>query len=124
MRTNTIGLIVLAASLTAANAASGQDATAKANRMAYESATRCFLANGYAGDERRKAGDKSKEAAYLTKARQSYDVAFAAGRKLGISDQEIGRDIDFAQTIELPRFIRDGKYLLGVASTCKALGLM
>ena len=106
------------------SADSTADAVAKANQGAYEHAIRCFLANGYASDGRRKAGDAARATAYDTKARQSFDLAYAAGNRIGLNDTKIGRDLDYYQSIELPRFIRDEKYLLSVASTCKALGLM
>lgn len=108
----------------AAPALGADDAVTKANRDAYTHAIRCFLANGYASDERRKVGDATKAATYDLQSRKSFDLAYAAGNKIGLSDARIGRDLDYYQSIELPRFIREAKYLLGVASTCKALGLM
>jgi hypothetical protein len=107
-----------------ASADSTDDAVTRANRMAYDAAMKCFVANGYASDERRKAGDLAKSAAYGTKARASFDLAYAAGEKIGLSDDQISRDMDYAQETELPRFIRDQRYLLETAATCKALGLM
>ena len=107
-----------------AAADSTDDAVARATRMAYDSALKCFVADGYASDERRKAGDGEKSAAYRAKARVSFDLAYTAGGKIGLSDDQIGRDFDFALKTELPRFKGDTRYLLDTASTCKALGLM
>jgi hypothetical protein len=105
-------------------ASAQDDAVTRANRLAYDSTLKCFVADGYASDERRKAGDAVKSAAYKAKARESFDLAYAAGEKIGLTDQKIGRDLDFAQETELPQFIRDQRYLLDTAATCKALGLM
>jgi len=96
----------------------------RANRMAYESLMRCFVANAHAGDERQTVGDTAKAASYRAKARKSFDLAYAAGEKIGLSDDKISRDLDYAQATELPHLISDQHYQMDTASTCKALGLM
>lgn len=100
------------------------DAEMHATRMTYDAALKCFVADGYASDERRKSGDSEKSAVYRAKARVSFDLAYTAGEKIGLGDDMVGRDIDFALKTELPRFVQDQRYLLDTASTCKALGLM
>jgi hypothetical protein len=126
-RTRLVGVAVTLAALLCANASaasSTDDAVTRANHMAYDAAIKCFVADAYASDERRKAGDAAKSAAYHTMSRVSFDVAFTAGTKIGFDDDKVNRDLEFAQETELPRFIRDQKYLLDTAATCKAMGLM
>lgn len=120
-----LGVALALVAMVGGRAAMAQpDPEMRATRMAYESALKCFVADGYASDERRKAGDSEKSSAYRAKARVSFDLAYSAGEKIGIADNKIGRDIDFALKTELPRFVQDQRYLLDTASTCKALGLM
>ncbi len=117
-------LICGAAILFNNSASAGDDAAAHTNRLAYDTAIRCFVADAYASDERRKVGDEVKADSYKAKSRESFDLAYTAGDKIGLTDKQVGRDLDFAQQTELPRLIRDQHYLLDTASTCKALGLM
>ena len=97
---------------------------ADANRSAYDMARKCLVADGHASAERNRAGDTAKAAHYDAMARQAFDVAFNAGEKLGLSDDQVKRDLDFTQQMELPRFIREPDYLRSTAATCKAVGLM
>jgi len=100
------------------------DAVDRTNRAAYEAAIKCFVVDGYASTQREKAGDAEKAASYEASARHSFDVAFAAGARIGLGDSQVNRDIDYAQVSELPKLIRDLDYLKSVAATCKALHLM
>ncbi len=100
------------------------DADMRAARMLYQTAMKCFVADAHASNERRRAGDSAKAAAYQGKSREAFDLVYRAGEKIGLSDDAIHRDLDFSQETELPRFIQDQSYLMQTASTCKALGLM
>jgi hypothetical protein len=123
LRANSIVCAALSTLLTATSAHS-EDTVTRANRMAYDTAIKCFIADGLASDERHDAGDESGADAYRRKARQSFDVAYTAGNKLGMTDKQVSRDLDFAQATELTRMMRDRRYFLSTAATCKAVGLM
>src|ERR1700741_1780461 len=88
-----------------------EDAMTRANRMAYQSVMKCFVASGYASDERRRAGDPAKADSYRAQARNSFDLAYTVGEKLGLSDKQVGRDLNFYQDTELPKFIGDKPYV-------------
>jgi len=100
------------------------DAVARSSRMAYDATLKCAVANGLASDDHHDAGDATKAAEYRAKARRSFDLAYQIGAKLGLSESQIARDLEFAQDSELPRMMRDRSYYLSTAATCKALGLM
>ena len=124
------GLVVFAAALaftgnagsTLAQTASGSNAPAY--RMAYQSAMKCFVANGIIAGDQRREGDAVKAALYEQKAKEAFELAFRAGRKVGLSDARIRTDIDQAQTRELPLMMRDDAYFKRAAGECRALGLM
>lgn len=103
---------------------STDDAVARANRMAYESAMKCFVVNGLLAGRSRDAGDKAQRAAYETSARQSFDIAEKLGQTLGYSDNRVNQDFALAQTEELPKLVADGMHLQRMIATCKALGLI
>ncbi|MDP1735992.1 MAG: hypothetical protein Q8L23_00975 [Caulobacter sp.] len=107
-----------------AAAQSGADATARANRMAYDAAMKCFVANGHAIGLRERAGDTVKAAYYETRARLSFDTAMKLGAVLRLSGSRIDQDFRLAQTRELPPMVTDETYFLDAVATCKALGLM
>lgn len=119
----TIFSIALAVSL-GANAVGADDATARANTMAYRAAMKCFVANGHAVGLRQRAGDTAKAAVYESKARLSFDTAVKLGRALGYSGDRINEDFGLAQTRELPPMVTDQRYFISAVATCKALGLM
>jgi hypothetical protein len=95
-----------------------------AQRLAYEAAMKCFVANSYVSGERAKAGDAAKAASYDANARKSFDLSYRAGEALGVGEAQVKRDLDFAQANELPKMVGNLDYLKGVAATCKALSLM
>ncbi|MBI1262771.1 MAG: hypothetical protein GC184_13715 [Rhizobiales bacterium] len=101
-----------------------EDATTQANRTAYSALMKCFVANGFANGERLDAGDAAKAAIYDRQARRSYDLAYTAGQKLGLSEEQVTRDINFVQATELPKMVRDQQYFISAVATCKALHLM
>ena len=105
-------------------ASASDDAAAHAIRLAYDTAIKCFVAGGLASDNRHDAGDETGASAYRAKARQSFNVAYTAGAKLGMTDRQVARDLDFAQDTELTRMLRDNSYFTSTAATCKAVGLM
>ncbi len=100
------------------------DAQARANRIAYDAARKCAVADILAADDRHDVGDAAKEEAYRAKSRVAFDAAYALGAKLGLTDKQIGRDMDFAQASELPHMLRDKAYFMQAAAMCKALSLM
>jgi hypothetical protein len=105
-------------------AAVAQDDTAtRANRVAYESALKCFVAEGSIAGREKDAGDTAQQTAYEARARQSFDIANALGGKLGYSGSRISQDFGLAQTEELPKLVSDPQHLKRVMATCEALGL-
>jgi len=104
--------------------AAADNAAARANRIAYDSAIKCAVANSLAGDDRHDAGDDAGATAYKAKSRRSFDLTYALGDKLGYSEKQIAHDLDFAQLSEMPKMMRDKSYFLKTAATCKALKLM
>jgi hypothetical protein len=102
-----------------ANAVSVEDV-----RSAYAATLKCVVANGNAEGERRDAGDPNGAARYDANAKRSFDGAFKLGGVLGLSEQQINRDLDEAQANELPRMVKDRSYFIDAVATCKGLGLM
>lgn len=93
-------------------------------RAAYEATLKCFVANGNAGAERLRAGDRAGAARYETSAKRSFDGAFKLGGVLGLTDQQVNDDLDTTQAAELPRMVKDRDYFIDAVATCKGLGLM
>lgn len=124
------GLVVLAVGLAftgnagSAFAQTASGSNASAYRMAYQSAMKCFVANGVIAGDQRREGDTVKAAIYEQKAKEAFELAFRAGRMVGLSDARIRTDIDQAQTRELPLMMRDDAYFRRAAGECRALGLM
>lgn len=94
------------------------------DRLAYDSATKCFVANGLAARSRKRAGDDASAARYEAKARQSFDTAVLLGRSIGLSGQRVSQDFDAALSKELPKMRGETGYFQSAMATCKALGLM
>lgn len=115
---------VLALALLAPPAGASEDAPTRANRMAYEAAMKCFIANGIVTADMRREGNKMQEAAFEARARQSFEIAVKLGDKLGYSGTRVNEDFGLAQTRETVRLMNDGAYFKRTAATCKALGLM
>ncbi len=93
-------------------------------RAAYQAALKCFVANGNAEGERRRAGDQTGAARYDATAKQSFDGAVKLGQMLGLSNRQMNDDLDAAQATELPRMIKDRAYFIDAVASCKGLGLM
>jgi hypothetical protein len=94
------------------------------DRTAYEAATKCFVVNGLAARSRTKAGDKATAAQYDAQAHQSFDTALQLGRSIGLSGEQMSRDIDRTQAQELPKMMSVSGYYRDAMATCKAYGLM
>ena len=100
------------------------DAVTRANRMAYDSAIKCFIANGIVAGDWRRDGDKAKQAVFEAKARESFDIATKAGDVLGYSGTRINQDFGLAQSEDMPRMMTDNAYFKSTVAMCKSLGLM
>lgn len=107
----------------AATANSTDDAVARANRMAYELAMKCFVAYGTARGNEQDAGHASQASSYEAHARQSFGIATKLGDTLGYSGNRQNEDFGMAQARELPKFVKDAAYLRRTLSTCGAAGL-
>lgn len=101
-----------------------EDAAAHANRVAYDAAMKCFIADGILTADKRRQGNKAGEAAFEAKARQSFEVAVQLGQKLGYSGTRVNEDFGLAQTRETARLMSDTAYFHQTANMCKVLGLM
>lgn len=121
-----LGAIGLAMAWTCTPALAGSDDTAmqRANRMAYDAAMKCFVANGHAAGLRRRAGDETKANYYDAKGKEAFDTAVGAGNALGYAGRQVTSDFGLAQAHELPPMVTDKTYFLKAVAECKALGLM
>ena len=99
------------------------DTMTRANRMAYDIAMKCFVANGVARGNSRDVGDTAQAAAYEAKARRSFNAASNLGDALRYSDKRVDQDFGLAQTQELPKLVKDGAYLRQTLATCESAGL-
>lgn len=115
---------LVAATAIMATGAAAQGGKQAAQRQAYTYAMRCYVANVYAANNRKKVGDTAKAAIYIANAKRAFDGTVALGRALGFSNQTMNGDLDEAEAREMGRFIADQNLFLETASTCKALGLM
>jgi hypothetical protein len=95
----------------------------RANRMAYDIAMRCFVANGVARGNSRDAGDPTQAAAYEAKARRSFNAASNLGDALGYTGTRINQDFGMAQADELPKLVNNAGYLKRTLATCASGGL-
>lgn len=95
-----------------------------AKREAYEWAIKCFVADGHAQGQRKRAGDDRKAAYYEEKGHEAFDAATKLGAALGLTGGEVTEDFQRIQAVELPTMVGDDQYFLKAAATCKALGLM
>lgn len=126
MRPVGFALLVATFAITAvpAMAQAGDDAATRADRMAYQSLMKCFVANGVVVGDARDAHDTAKEAKFDAKAHEAFDLAVQVGQKLGRSGSHIDADFGMTQARELPRMVKDPAYFKEAVSTCRALGLM
>lgn len=98
--------------------------TQRANKMAYDAAMKCFVANGHASGLQNEAGHPKQAERYTAGARTSFDAAQRLGKSLGYSSQRISDDIQTAQTRELLVMMRNDTYFREAVATCRALKLM
>jgi hypothetical protein len=99
-------------------------ATPAGDREAYQLTMKCYVTDGFASDDQRKAGNSAKADAYEAKARRSFDLAYQFGQKIGLTEKQVGHDIDYAQSSELARMVRDRQYYAAAAANCSAVGLL
>jgi hypothetical protein len=116
--------LVLAVTLACTGATAQSDAVTRANRMAYDLAIKCFVANGFARGDNLDAGDQATAAVFEAGARKSFDIAGKLGDVLGYSGNQQNEDFGMAQTRELAKFVQDKSYLKKTLATCKAAGLL
>lgn len=114
-------VVALCAGAASAQAAS---ATGRGNRLAYEAAMKCYVANGAAYGERADAGDDEAAARYERAARKSFDTAVKLGGVLGFSGSRIDQDFGLATARELPKLVADQAYSRQALAVCRAIGLM
>jgi hypothetical protein len=119
---------VLAAALAACaclgvGSANADNLTTQANRLAYDLAVKCFVANGVARGNSRAAHDEASAAKFEKRARQSFDVAGALGDKLGYSGNRQTADFEMAQSEFLPKFVTNPADLRQIEKTCESVGL-
>ena len=121
-----IGAVALAIALLPAVVGAQSDGavTQHGNRLAYDAAIKCFVANGYAMGVRQRAGDPDTAAIYKAKAHLSFDTALKLGGMLGLSNDHITEDLSSVQAQELPPMTKDEAYFENAAATCRAIGLM
>jgi len=105
-------------------AAGSAYATPQGDRMAYDATLKCAVANGLAKLDERDAGNAAGVTEYETKTRRSFDLAYTLGKKLGLTDKQVLKDLDASRDMEVPHMMRDRRYFLSTAATCKAMGLM
>jgi hypothetical protein len=93
-------------------------------RRAYDTALRCFVANGNIYSEFKKAGDVANARLFDAKAKRAFDVAKGDAIFLHLDSAQVTADVQQAMDTELPKLVRDGGYLTTVAKDCKREGLM
>lgn len=101
-----------------------EDASQRANRMAYDASMKCYIANGVARSDAQDQRKADLAQSYDAKARQSFDTAVKLGGILGYPNIHITQDFGLAETRELPKMVADVAYFRAAASACKAMGLM
>ncbi|MEJ0027701.1 MAG: hypothetical protein WDN01_16880 [Rhizomicrobium sp.] len=108
--------------LCAGTAAAQDDAVTRANRMAYELAMKCYVANGVARGDNLDAGNAAYAKIFEADARKAFDIAVKLGNALGYSGSRQNQDFGMAEAQELARFVKDKAYLKQTLATCKAAG--
>lgn len=118
--------LVAASALSTTVAAQTQTATRAPDPTyaAYETAIRCFVANGHARGERREVGDAAGAARYDAQSRQAFDTATRLGRTLRYSNERVNGDLGRIMDLELPQMVESSVYFRQVVTTCRAYGLM
>ena len=115
----------LVATASFASATLAQDtAVQRGNQLAYDYSIKCFVTNSMAVGERRNAGDQTAAARYEANARRSFETVSKLGGALNYSGERINEDYGLAQSVELPKMMRDKAYSQKVIADCKSLGLM
>ncbi|QLQ13277.1 MAG: hypothetical protein HZY74_08310 [Brevundimonas sp.] len=111
----------LAATVSAAAPATAQQSNLPRN---YALAIKCFVANGYARNLRRQAGDAAGADRYDRQARQSLESTSTFGTALGYDRRRVEADMNAAMDRELPLMTRDAAYMRQAVADCRAVGLM
>lgn len=93
-------------------------------RDAYAYAVKCFYANMWGVSYFERNGDKASAATSEAKARLSWDGALKLGHSLGMSTQQVRRDLDGDVSPEPAKLSYDEDYFNRTAAACKKLGLM
>ena len=119
-----LALATVSALCVGAASAQTASATERGNRLAYEAAMKCYIANGAAYGERADAGDEVAAARYERGARKSFDTAVKLGGVLGFSGSRIDQDFGLATARELPKLVADQAYNRQALAVCRAIGLM
>ncbi len=117
-------MLVACACFCSGTAIGADDPVTRANRMAYDLAIKCFVANGVARGDNLDAGDQAAASVFEAGARKSFDTAGKLGDTLGYSGSQQNEDFGMAQTRELAKFVQDKSYLRKTLATCKAVGLL
>ncbi|WP_426030930.1 hypothetical protein [Caulobacter sp. DWP3-1-3b2] len=99
-------------------------AQAEVNRGPYNTAVRCFAAAAYVRHLQTNVGNTAAADALEERAKQAWGVSFILGKAIGISQDEVKRDLDATKDTQLPRFAQDTAYLKSSVAACKAADLM
>ncbi len=91
---------------------------------AYELAHKCFVADGFARQNRQEAGDQARAQYYDGKAKQAFDAAVRLSKSLGYTSARFDIDFKAISNRELARLMEDDGYFDQIAAQCKAYGLM
>lgn len=114
----------LAVSALCAGSAMAQTRASQADRLAYDAALKCYVANTVAASGREAVGDSAGVERYRVNANRAFDGAMALGRSMGMSNVQLNRDLDSVEARELSRMVPDAAYFRQTVAACKAVGLM
>lgn len=120
-RVRTLAVLLAAITVASSPSAFAQQSTLP---RSYALAIKCFVANGYARNLRRQAGDAAGADRYDRLARQSLESASTFGVALGYDQRRIEADMNSAMGRELPLMTRDQAYMRQAVADCRGVGLM
>lgn len=104
--------------------ARSNDPATTAATAAYDTAILCFVANGNASEDRRRANDPVGADRYDANAKRSFDTAVRLGASLRYSNERINADLGVRMDRELARMVREPAYYRQIVANCRAYGLM